>query len=100
MAAVFLEQDEAGQRRLRFWQIMTDFYAEAFYGQITEMGGKERTDLYGRLLQRGQPILAYLGDYFKCMSHYHIPGLDSLGLPRWRTGRFSSRRNFLPRWRI
>ncbi len=80
MAAVFLDID--APRRLRFWQVLTDFYSEAFYGQIIGWAEKNGLIYTGDCFSEDSQSLAYLGDYFKCMSRYHMPGLDSLCLPR------------------
>jgi len=85
MAAVFsdLQTPDVQALRVPFWNTVTDFYADAFYRQITGWTRANGLVYTGDCFSEDTNSLAYLGDYFKCVSAYDRPGLDALGLPAW-----------------
>lgn len=86
MAAVFEEGDSPAMRRLRlaFWDRITDFYADAFYKPICAWAEAHGMIYSGDCFSEDRSVTPYLGDYFKCMKPYHMPGFDSLGLCNWQ----------------
>jgi len=82
LAAVFApqEDDEVRPRRLEFWRKITDIYSESFYQQICAWAEDEGLIYTGDCFSE-DGFVASMGDYFKMVRAYHLPGLDALGLP-------------------
>lgn len=82
MAAVFDEGDSPAMRRLRlaFWDRVTDLYAGAYYQAMADWAEDHGVTYTGDFFSEDRSVVPYLGDYFKCIRPYQMPGFDSLGL--------------------
>ena len=83
LAAVFADRNDPniGRRRLDYWDLVTDIYSEAFYRQLRDWAEDNGVIYTGDCFSEDASVLSNLGDYFKMVRPYHMPGLDALGLP-------------------
>ena len=83
LAAVFADHDEPSvtQRRLAFSERLTDIYAQSFYEQLCHWANENGVIYTGDCFSEDGAVLGSMGDYFKMVRPYHVPGLDALLLP-------------------